>query len=328
MRASDSFDPGLLDRVETIELGDGESTHAVPALGMSWLAVAVGLPGRDDPLAGIDPEDPAAWAAIPASLHLMREATSQAVALPLGVRPYLDAPNIHALELLTSSADAVPMGELTLDIVHRSYGLAPVATVSPVGPPGIVAGVVSHVAERVMTDPTPGASSTVPVEPTVSVGRIFELARDAGIGARVFSGPDLPADADYPSDAVAALRSALGAGWVAIVPDAAIDVDGHPRVGWWLVDPLTGRTLDQLDDGRGAGEYPGTLTVAERARLVFVKMGCVMSGMMILAGGAVYVLGQIPGASVPLPWPAGYVGAGAGAAATAGAFGIIACLAS
>ena len=33
---------------------------------------------------------------------------------------------------------------------------------------------------------------------------------------------------------------------------ARLTIDDRERVGWWLIDPATGRVTDQLDDGRAS----------------------------------------------------------------------------
>jgi hypothetical protein len=137
-----------------------------------------------------------------------------------------------------------------IDLLHRSFGTLPVADVEAVAPPGVVAGVLSHVVERVQSgeggDLAPGADAS-----TLSVGAIFDAAADQGIGLRVIR-DGVPGDVAIGADAADRLGAALGSGWVAIIPERQVAIGGEERTGWWLIDPATGRTLDELDDGRGA----------------------------------------------------------------------------
>jgi len=87
-------------------------------------------------------------------------------------------------------------------------------------------------------------------QPAVSVGAIFDRAAEQGLELHVIQGtvPD-----DMPIDAGARARLAhwLSDGWVAIAPVTPVDIGGASRIGWWLVDPATGRTVDELENGRG-----------------------------------------------------------------------------
>src|SRR5581483_10410938 len=71
--------------------------------------------------------------------------------------------------------------------------------------------------------------------------------------------PSLPPLAAGPRQLI---EEALQAGRIVIVPARPVRLDGHDRIGWWLVDPNTGATADQMDDGGGStmGEYAWLLT--------------------------------------------------------------------
>jgi hypothetical protein len=99
------------------------------------------------------------------------------------------------------------------------------------------------------------ASRDVAERPATSVGSLFEAAAREGIATIVLRDMDRLDALPFAPDATARLRSALSAGLVAIVPKRPPDSTAG-RVGWWLVDPTTGRTVDEMDDGRGTvGEY-------------------------------------------------------------------------
>ena len=47
------------------------------------------------------------------------------------------------------------------------------------------------------------------------------------------------------------IQRALDAGKIGIASERAVDVAGQQRLGWWLVDPVTGVTAYERDDGAG-----------------------------------------------------------------------------
>jgi len=50
---------------------------------------------------------------------------------------------------------------------------------------------------------------------------------------------------------------------VVIVPERPVDLGAGLRLGWWLVDPVSGTAVDQMDDGGGqnSGLYIGSLAI-------------------------------------------------------------------
>jgi hypothetical protein len=54
-----------------------------------------------------------------------------------------------------------------------------------------------------------------------------------------------------------------------------VTIGAGPRLGWWLVDPSTGATVDMLDDGRGA-------TLEEAAYLMLA--GAMVAALVIALG--------------------------------------------
>lgn len=49
------------------------------------------------------------------------------------------------------------------------------------------------------------------------------------------------------------MQEAIDAGRLVIVPEHPVDLGGQPRLGWWIVDPVSGAAIDQMDDGGGIG---------------------------------------------------------------------------
>ena len=115
-------------------------------------------------------------------------------------------------------------------------------------PPQMVAGVLSHVAERCVSRDGYGqqaASADLPA----SVGAIFEQAGAEGLQVRALRG-SLPHTSSYSQEAQSHFLPYLQAGIAVIIPEQ--NPGNHERIGWWLVNPANGRTLDQMDDGRGS----------------------------------------------------------------------------
>jgi len=82
-----------------------------------------------------------------------------------------------------------------------------------------------------------------------SIGGIFEAAVTSRLDVRVLmSAADLDGvEADVTSQGY--MMVALNAGLYVVVPEQPVERDGEPVLGWWIVDPATGRTRDQLQNG-------------------------------------------------------------------------------
>ena len=87
----------------------------------------------------------------------------------------------------------------------------------------------------------------------VSVGSLFQMAQDQGIPLRALTG-GIPPDLSLGAEPAALIGAALDSGSIVVVPERPLAVAGSPRLGWWIVDPLTGQAVDQLDTG--GGELP------------------------------------------------------------------------
>ncbi|CAN0428918.1 unnamed protein product, partial [Phaeothamnion confervicola] len=56
---------------------------------------------------------------------------------------------------------------------------------------------------------------------------------------------------DVSDTARARIGEALASGYVVIVPERAVTQGDAEAVGWWQIDPATGRTFDLMENGRG-----------------------------------------------------------------------------
>ena len=132
------------------------------------------------------------------------------------------------------------------------------------------------------------------------------------------SGDAAPADlAAGPKQLV---QAALDAGLIVIIPDKAVQLGGRDRIGWWLVDPATGQTRDQMDDGRGSTmtEYAFLLIKVAACIVMFAALGTALGSVM--RGVALVIRGGSDGAIIS-------AGAGAVLGGTAGMGSAEACAA-
>ena len=127
----------------------------------------------------------------------------------------------------------------------------------------------------------------MPSDGVISVGRIFDEAKRQGI-APVVLRPDTDDANSVDVDGAARKRiaEALKEGYVVITPERPVVFGESTRIGWWLVDPETGTTFDQLDDGRGATlpEWAGIALFIACYGIGFIQLGLFSSMTSWLAG--------------------------------------------
>ena len=288
--------------VDGVDLGDGGEAQALPALTTHWLTVSTGLPSRDDAVMDIVPgEDDRSGAVVSQAYHLLGAAAAMELTVPAGLRPFIDAPNVTAYSLIMRPS---PIGEhsadAVVDIWHRSHGVVPVNGTTSALPPAVTAGVLAHVAERVLGGEAARDLDGAGPPLVASVGAVFDLAESEDIPWRVLRGAGATEGLPWTDDARATLERSLADGWVAVAPERPVVIGDRERVGWWLVDPDTGRTMDQLDDGRGEEGLEFTATVAVGPvgywNLAWRTFGCALTAAVLLAAtgsflgtGAVFV---------------------------------------
>jgi hypothetical protein len=285
-RAAGPIDVGAIPLPElTPPAPDGPPEFA-PLRAIHFLAVATGSTSprvADD----VGEDDGSVWPlhVVGHLYHMGRDAAAATIAPTRGVRMYHDAPNVtrYVLEADPDAADGAYTA--SLDILARSFGTLPVVGRPAEPAPGVVAGVLSHVVERVTmgaadpTDPDP--------DPDISVGAILERAAAQGIATIVLAPGDDIAGLHIGAQAVATLRAALDQGVVAIGPERPVTVAGRERMGWWLFDPVTGHVTDRLDDGRGIAMVENILTryAAFLARHPYLKLGlCIALTVKAIVG--------------------------------------------
>jgi hypothetical protein len=253
VRSSGAFDPTSLDQAVLVQLDPTAPPDFLPAQTTHWLTVHTGVVGGEKLRASLRPsEDLAILPGLVHGYHVVREAASMALVPTMGVRTFLDRPNIVSLTVEQAVAeDGTLMARPTLDIWHRGAGALAVADVAAIHPPAMVTGILAHVAERLLVGDA-FAEEDSAAATSLSVGAVFDAVRREGIPVRAAASLDDLAGLSFPPDTMARLAEQVTAGLVAIVPERTTRLGDEERVGWWLVDPVTGLVADQLDDGRGA----------------------------------------------------------------------------
>ena len=87
----------------------------------------------------------------------------------------------------------------------------------------------------------------------LSTSEVFARARAANVPILTLPRDRQRLDGSIPDDARARLQADVERGYLAIVPQRPVAVDGVPRIGWWRVDPKAGTTVAVTDDGLHSG---------------------------------------------------------------------------
>jgi hypothetical protein len=285
-RAAGSVDISSLPPVDLVD--DPELGKVFPPLEAVWLFGVVGgrIPGSffDQDYAIDDVE--ADMSLFVHGYHAARDALQVDIATRHGYRWYHNEPNLTAgiLAPVKAEQDRYSLAA-SIDLVHQGYGVLPIQGTTPSAHPLVLAGVLAHVAERTGAEAGAELSPEAP-PPAGSVAQVFEEAARAGVPIQTLTPETGDPGALAISDvARTRVREALTAGYVVIVPERAVTLDGVDQVGWWQVDPGTGRTIDVMENGRG-GSPIGEDTVilvggpAWRAALAWKVLSFVMGAII------------------------------------------------
>lgn len=245
-REGGSVDLYALPVAELVDLGSDMQGEYPPCRVAHAFSVANGITDIGSRAGASEEPGVSALSLLADGYHAARDTLQIALAHDRGCRPFIDAPNLVACTL-RPSAEGVSLG---LDIWHRSFGTLGLVDRQSEVSPSLVAGLLAHVVERVTMGDGVSPANADPGVVRMSVGSIFEMAAAQGLRPRVLS-ESLPEGLPYGPEEISRLRTALERGLVVVVPEEAVVVDGRPRLGWWLVDPASGRAVDELVDGTG-----------------------------------------------------------------------------
>ena len=169
-----------------------------------------------------------------------------------GYWSYPSAPNITLFHAGRDAETGNP--SLAVDLAYRARTSVPLTDAAPgtTAQALLISGIVDAVAEQAMLAPEligigGGNADTIRTGPTI--GAIFQAATESQTPIRAVSTVDALADLDLDDSARRYLTMAIESGLVAIVPETYVELNDKPELGWWLFDPLTGKTRDQLQDG-------------------------------------------------------------------------------
>jgi hypothetical protein len=252
-RAAGAIDLASLPPVELTD--DPKLGHVFSPLEAVWVVGVVGgrIPGSyfEQDYAIENPE--ADMALLVFGYHAARDRLQIEVAAGHGYRWYHDEPNLTAAIVAPVAVGREQFAiSASLDVIHQGYGLVPITGETPTVHPLVLAGVLAHVAEVAGTDAAEELTPEAP-PPESSVAHVFEEAARAGLAIRTVTPETTDLSTLAVSDiAKARIGEALAAGYLVVVPERAVTLDGVEQVGWWQVDPDTGRTFDLMENGRGA----------------------------------------------------------------------------
>ncbi|HEY0739402.1 MAG TPA: FixG Ig-like domain-containing protein, partial [Herpetosiphonaceae bacterium] len=96
-----------------------------------------------------------------------------------------------------------------------------------------------------------GVLSTLTNQVAVSTWLIFAVANEQNVPLEILSLKmiDKLAPLNLSVEAKARITADLKAGYIVIVPQRMITIDGTTTVGWWRIDPETGRMTDVMENG-------------------------------------------------------------------------------
>lgn len=174
-----------------------------------------------------------------------------------GFWSYPSAPNLTVFHVTTATAGSeVTRASIAADLLYRRRTSLPLADVAPSATvhPLVLSGVLDAVAEQTLLAPeTRGESAEASSYATgPSISGIFEAAVASGLDVRVLATvTDLGGvEADAASQSY--MTAALNAGQYVVVPEQPVEGDGEAVLGWWIIDPATGRTRDLFHNGMGS----------------------------------------------------------------------------
>jgi hypothetical protein len=139
---------------------------------------------------------------------------------------------------------------ISLDLVRHPATLLQVATGNATDDathPRVRAGILDQVAEQLLLQ----SGSTGESNGTINAGMVFSAANDQNIPTAVITSLDELAKLDASPETRSRLEKAMALGWIAVIPASPVTLGDRMLSAWWLIDPKTGETRDEMEDGGG-----------------------------------------------------------------------------
>lgn len=176
--------------------------------------------------------------------------------LDAGFFAYPATPNVTSFSFaLTDPANPDSPVDVTADLLVQDPAVVAVGTGASDSSdsfPFLAAGAFRQAAEHVLVEPMVDDPVTSPgAQALASVSTVFSAAIERGIPIIAITDPSSGIDESHSGEARMRMRDALEEGLVVVVPEQAVMLDDHLVSAWWLVDPATGHTWDQVEDGKG-----------------------------------------------------------------------------
>jgi len=258
-RASGTVVPERIAPVKTVPTGIGDDTlDQFNTLTLIHTDVAR-MPSTDDAVRYSTDEVFGALGMLGPSLANLRDALGPRIETTAGAWSYPSAPNITVFQMTAPDSG----GSLTLaaDLLYRDRTSLPLANTTPGSDihPLVLSGVLDAVAEHLLLAPeTRGDTAGSPGFTTgPSVAGLFATAAQSGIRVRLLATTSDLAGLTFDAMTQARLAAILERGDVIVIPEAPVEIGGSPVLGWWIVDPATGRTRDELEDGTAGASTTG-----------------------------------------------------------------------
>jgi hypothetical protein len=270
------------------------------------------------------------------SLLSLRDGLRVSNEIPQGSQSWISTP--HVTVVTASKVDPTDLESginLEFDLLHHIPSARKLPGVPADVHPAVLAGVTDQIAEQLVIE-TAGreGQDADNVVFGANVGSIFGAAIDQGIQIRTLTGSDDLTGVELEAEAHARVSNALDAGWIVVVPERSVELDGVARSGWWLIDPDSGNTLDELDNGKGSASFrlienprmrygPGAEhgfldVLAAQTRQVLGKLGMkIFCGAMFATTGLTIGFALTGAGGAGSGWAAAFAGLGAGAAGAA-----------
>jgi len=270
----------------------------------------------------------------------LRDGLRQALELPENSLSWISSPQITLVTAKKQDAEDLTSGMVVeLDLMHHHPSTFPLGGNAGTKP-GILAGVADQVAEQVTIETAASSTgNTGNVAFGATVGSIFAAAGTRQIDIETLATPADLSRIRLEPEATHRIEQALDSGFIVIVPRESVELDGVPRSGWWLVDPVTGAARDELDTGKGGASFtltglppvrPATFeeetfvirlgtTASQYYRALGFKVFCLaMFGLAGIGIGFALANGAVGGSSMTSAGAAGAATGAAGAAAIGG----------